>query len=383
MDLSDAPTNVFVSLDEDEAYAATSYLEWQLMVKQMENFELLKTDDIEPEKRDCEICYEPFSPSEQPIELRACGHVFGHACIFSWLAESIPMRKWWNCVAKDAHWPFPTEEVFRMNDEDEFQEALRYTNVDDVSIALQENGHPRPDWRDYLNWGSWDYQDLMPISRPQLSEEVPKASCPKCRVEFSILRSEVNGMKIEARLRFWDCLYEKLGISRSAKEEESRNDLLKYVQMFQMSGTEIRSEPMRSFSLQAQVSAMRFALRRGNRDLDPLQTYLRDAIFNLGCYGLHDGKYSATSYRNRRVPMWCCLVERIERGLSPLITPAMHWIRVLDNTDLAEQDRCSREFHRELKRKVFGPWRRALFADVGGNRDGLRWPAEAPDHRPD
>ena len=60
-------------------------------------------------------------------------------------------------------------------------------------------------------------------------------------------------------------------------------------------------------------------MRRGKRDLDPLQTYLRDAILNLGCHGLNEGEYNSDSYENRKVPKWCYQVDRIERGLSPIV----------------------------------------------------------------
>ncbi|MCJ1271187.1 hypothetical protein MMC22_011087 [Lobaria immixta] len=142
---------------------------------------------------------------------------------------------------------------------------------------------------------------------------------------------------------------------------------------------DIKPEYMRPFTLQAQVSAMRFALRRGNRDLDPLQTYLRDAIFNLGCYGLHEGEYYAMSYENRKVPMWCYKVDRIERGLSPVTAPVMHWLYAFDRMGLVNGTEewnwieYSMKFYREWKQQTSGPWRRTLFAEVGGDRDALRW----------
>lgn len=59
--------------------------------------------------------------------------------------------------------------------------------------------------------------------------------------------------------------------------------LLRYVQMVQVPRIEIKPEYIRSFTVQAQVSPMRFALRRGNQNPDPLPlNYRRNAIFNLG-----------------------------------------------------------------------------------------------------
>ncbi|MCJ1463315.1 hypothetical protein MMC07_001922 [Pseudocyphellaria aurata] len=343
------PKFLVVSLDEDEAYAGTSNSEWQSMVRQMENFKSLESEDIEPANRNCDICLQPFGTSddsEDPIQLLSCGHIFGHDCIFRWFVTFMPTRKWWDWSTWDAYWPHSSEESFRVNDEDQFLEATVYSNIDDVAIAIQHDGQPRPDWRDYLNWNSNDPADLLPVQ-------------PKPSVE------------IEANLRFWDLVYEKLGISRSAKEEQSRNTMLRYVHMVQSPKINIKPEHMRRFTLRAQVSAVRFALRRGNRDLDPIQTHLRDAIFNLGCYGLRDGEYHATSYEDRRVPLWCFQVGRIERGLSPAfsgILGPMYDTEEGDEDLHTEQLLCE-----ELQEQVSGPWRRSLFAEVGGNRDGLRW----------
>ena len=170
-----------------------------------------------------------------------------------------------------------------------------------------------------------------------------------------VVRSEMMGARIKARVLFWDDLYEKLGISRSAKEEQSRTDLLRYVEMVEQPSRTSTPKQMRRYTVQAQASAMRFALRRGNRDLDPLQTYLRDAIFNLGCYGLREGEYDAKSYENRRVPVWCYKIDRLERRQ----TTARNW-----NTP-------SWDFYRSLNNQISGPWRRKLFAEVGG--DESQW----------
>lgn len=383
---------MIVCLDDDEVYAGTSSSEWWLMVKQTEKFSPLAIWDIKPGHRDCEICFEPFGPSdhgesmEEPIQLLSCGHIFGHFCLFKWLAGFMPRGKWWDWPDSDAYWPQVPEDLFRIHDKSEFDEAVMHTDVNDVSIAYQEDGKLRHDWRDYLNWHSDDHDDLMPRSDPSLSSEVHNATCPKCRGRFSILRSGVMGVQIEARLQFWDLMYEKIGIRRSAKEEKSRNDLMRYVQMVQAPRTAIKMQLIRSFTLQAQVSAMRFALRRGNRDLDPLQTYLRDAIFNVGCYGLHEpGVYSAISYENRRVPMWCFKVDRIERGLSPKVLAVKHRLSTFDRISFTiqqVQEEYSNDFYRQLKQQVSGPWRRTLFADAGGDRECFRW-KDSPIHYPD
>lgn len=111
-----APPNMFVFLDGDEAYAGTTYSEWLLMVSQTENFKSLKIEDIEPENRVCEICFEPLGPSEEPIQILSCGHVFGHVCLSNWLAE---FRSTW--IAGNAFWPLLSEENLREDDEDEYR----------------------------------------------------------------------------------------------------------------------------------------------------------------------------------------------------------------------------------------------------------------------
>ena len=377
MESTSTRPELFVCLDEGEAYAGTSLSEWQSIIKQMENLMSLKIEDIESENRDCEICFEPYGP-EQPIKLLACGHVFGHVCFFRWLTEFMPEGRWSDWEATDAYWPYDSEEDFRRYEADDFREAIMHTDVEDISIAFQDDGRLTPDWRDYLNWISEDDEDLLPMSGPTIepdySNDVCHATCPKCRNEFSILRHRVEGIRIEARLRFWDLMYEKLGLSRSAKEEQSRNDLLRYVQMVQEPSTDVKPEQMRPFTLQAQASAMRFALRRGNRDLDPLQSDLRDAIFNLGCYGLHEGEYCAISYEKRRVPLWCYQVYRIERGLCPIVDPVIEWSYEADGRRIGiPMDQHSKRFYLDLKQQVSGRWRRKLFAEIGGDRDDVRW----------
>lgn len=125
---------------------------------------------------------------------------------------------------------------------------------------------------------------------------------------------------------------------------------------------------MRSFTLKAQISALRFALRRGKRDLDPLQTYLRDAIFNLGCHGLNEGEYNSDSYENRKVPKWCYQIDRIERGLSPIVKRENDLVNSTEENSTEEKDEVeySMEFYRQLREQTMGPWRRALFTEVGG-----------------
>lgn len=67
---------------------------------------------------------------------------------------------------------------------------------------------------------------------------------------------------------------------------------------------------------------MRFAMQRGRWNLTPEQCYLRDALFNLGCYGVNDPseEYSAEAYEDRQnLPLWCWqfeLFEQFEHGMT-------------------------------------------------------------------
>lgn len=372
MESSDALEKKILSRKRHETYADTSRFQWEWIINQLSNFIPLKLEDLEPERRNCEICFEPLGRSEEPVKLLSCGHVFGHVCLYYWVARFMPEGKWCNWEPSDAYWPYLSEEAFRINDDYEVRECIRRTTIGDISTAFRD-GELRPDWRTLLNWSSDSVDDLMPRTCDVPGEAVNEITCPKCRDTFSITTTGLIGVRMEARLHFWDTLYEKLGISRSEEEEQCRTDLMRYVEMTRVP-TDIKTEDVRSYTLQAQVSAVRFALRRGKEDLDPLQTYLREGIFNLGCYGLYEGKYDPTSYEDREIPIWCFQIDRIERGLSPIIAPVMDSPPESEShLNYLELFRNAERFHRELKGQVFGPWRRALFAERGGDSDGCQW----------
>lgn len=258
---------MFLDLDEDEAYAGTSYSEWQKIAKQMENFKWLQISDIEPENRMCDICYEPLGrsnagrPSEEPIQLLSCGHVFGHICLFNWLATLMPNGKW--------------------------------TSWSDVHPADQ--GEEAQQVRD--DPPTWLSEDLTRASDPPTP-----VSCPKCRATFPIHRYGKSGLKIQLRLDFWDALYRTLGLARSPAQEHARTILLRYMQMVHEPALAATREHIRTFTLQARASAVRFALRPRHRLTQPR---LRSAIFHLGCFGLPEREYRASAYENRPVPLWC------------------------------------------------------------------------------
>ena len=150
-----------------------------MLARQTKNFKPLKVEEIEPENRDCEICYEPFGPSddgrgsEKPIQMLSCVHVFGHVCLFSWLAQFMPYGKWWNWFVAGIYL-----KTFPAHDEAECHEAIVHTSAKDMSIAFQADGHRKPDWRDWLDWHSED-RNLMPRVAPTPSEH--EVISPKCR----------------------------------------------------------------------------------------------------------------------------------------------------------------------------------------------------------
>ncbi|MCJ1423920.1 hypothetical protein MMC29_001805 [Sticta canariensis] len=268
----------------------------------------VKLDDIEPENQECDICRQSFLPAddgtspETPVSIQ-CGHIFGKNCLSQWIAVSADID----------------------NSHQELEGVFR-------TIALYS-----------------DNQILEPLTLRSISWGGRSFTCPKCR-KLSPTRtlSGEQAAEIEARLRFWDAVYEKLGIVRSDKEEVCRQDLVRLVEETKAERNTVAQNKMLLYDFHARVSVMRFALRRGRWDLTPVQRHLRDALFNLGCYGLNDppGEYCAEAYEDRQqLPLWCWEFEQIERGMNS----AFVWIN--GPADDWEQQRL-------------GPWRRKLFAEI-------------------
>lgn len=304
-----AAANMF-SLNNNEVYAGTTRSEWEVIVFQQDT---LKPVKLEAGEHECDICRKPFGfadddgiISEQAVAL-PCSHVFGQDCISSWIAngrghisDQVPQ--------------------FRVVGPDSFDDLL-----------LQSTRVPR----------------------------TTEFSCPKCRrrhtvpVEGERTRQE-QAAAIKARLRFWDCAYERLDIRRSPEEDASREDLQRFVDKTPMEV--VSSDRMRSYELRAQVSAMRFALRRARSDLTPAQSYLRDALFNVACFGMDDtpAEYRDEWYEDRPIPIWCWQFDRIQRGLYPSYDSTMG------------QQFCDR-FLANWARQRLGPWRRTLMAELEDN----------------
>lgn len=96
---------------------------------------------------------------------------------------------------------------------------------------------------------------------------------------------------------------------------------------------------------------MRLALRQARWDITPVQCYLRDAFFNLGCYGANDfpEEYCAESYQNRSIPIWCWQFDQIERGMNSYY-------------DQSRGEKYRYLFLDEWQQQRLGSWKRILFA---------------------
>lgn len=113
-----------------------------------------------------------------------------------------------------------------------------------------------------------------------------------------------------------------------------------------------------SIDLRAQLSAMRFALRRARWDFTPEQCFLRDAIFDLDAINLGDdnlGDYRAEIYEDRPIPVWCWQFDRIERGMS-------------SNYGGFDDKRNRDLFIENWSQKCLRPWKRTLHAELEDNR---------------
>lgn len=309
-----APANLFL-LNDDEAYAGVSTSEWEVIAHLHLGFlKPVKLDDMEPKNQKCDICWESFGSSnectnrEQPVSL-PCGHIFGKDCISDWIG----------------------------------------IKRDDVEVSFEEE---------------IDYSDNFPDLLPR-SVASPRTHfvCPKCRKTGTILILGEQAPEVEARLQFWDRAYQVLGVVRSVKEEECRQDLLRFVERMKTEQKELSWDQTEKFDVRARLSAIQFALRRARRDLNPLQRYLRDAFFTLGCTGVDDymvlnaHEFCIESYEDESIPSWCWQFDRWERGLNA---------RFSLNDGIKRFER----FFEKWSQQRLGPWRRELFAEIY-SRGGL------------
>lgn len=361
------PENMFV-LHPDEAYAGYSRFDWDQIVDHIEVLKPVELDNIDAIDQECAICHDSFGPSEdgitpeKPISL-PCGHVFGKDCILHWVFRVGPHESDDNAFEdSDSSDEEHEVEEFDTPDEDLELEDIEDLITPDSAMSIQDFDSPEDrDSRDSLedfddlitpdsamtiqDFDSSEHQDsfedfealIVPDSAMSIQKEF---SCPICRKKAKTSKIGVDVPAIEARLRFWDAAYGTLGLVRSAEEEFYRQSLWRYVEEMRSDLYALSLDQRRTLEMRAQVAAISFALRRTRSDLRDTQVHLRDAFFNLGCYGLDDLKeeYCAENYEDRRLPDWCYRWYPIEYDYSV-------------------------EMYCMLPQRM-GPWRRRLFADI-------------------
>ncbi|MCJ1468435.1 hypothetical protein MMC07_007063 [Pseudocyphellaria aurata] len=199
-------------LSDEEAYAGTSRSEWESIVFESNNLAPVRSEAFELRQHGCGICQEPIGSAddegnaEQAVSL-ACQHVFGNQCISKW-------------------------------------------------IAMGQNANEHEDSPNHPV-GPDSFDDLL-LPEPCLGLNSCYFTCPIRRQGWTVSTREAQAPAIVARLRFWDSAYEKLGIVRSAKEEESRKDLWEFVE--NVPKKVISKEQLCSYDLRARVSAVRQSL---------------------------------------------------------------------------------------------------------------------------
>lgn len=164
-------------LNDYEAYAGTEAKVWQAM-RFFNKLEAVDLNELAPEDRTCSICRLAYDDPKDgdikhvPIQL-PCSHCFGREGLARWITPRA---------------------VWEHNGSNEWEEEQDYF------------------WRPFI-----------PSSG--------SAACPICRrVLFQRPHNTESAMGLEARLIFWDRANEKIGCLRSEKEEQSRADLIRYME---------------------------------------------------------------------------------------------------------------------------------------------------------
>lgn len=233
--------NEFV-IDEDEAYALTDIVTWEVAEFLMTKLEPIKLEDLDPGDRVCAICQEELFVSEdvrlshEAVKIR-CGHIFGKKCIIRWLD---PLCSW----------------------------------------GLLEDDDPDADADAPVSW-----------------DEKP-GCCPTCRhalvPDFAVEPME----ELAARLSLWDMAYASAGVARSGPEEQTRKHLWQYVQHCRSMDEHTLSARARRDLLQlAQAHLLDFALCLKRQPLSPVQATLRSRLERIArkdlakCRLRQDGSY--------------------------------------------------------------------------------------------
>lgn len=207
-------------LQVDKAYAETDAEVWQA-IRVFNELKVVDLLEIDPEDRTCSICMHPYDDLENGGILHVavrlpCSHVFGKVCLAEWIT---PFGAWKHTL--DAEW----------------EEAKGWFETQFVDF----NG---------------------------------SADCPFCRRElFPKLEFAESAVGLETRLMLFDRAYEKVGCLRSELEEQTRADMIRYVEFNRRSNgdmIETSSDPrwnaLRDFHLSAMQRLWTFVVReKSNR----------------------------------------------------------------------------------------------------------------------
>lgn len=236
--------NMF-TLEDDEAYAGTEADIWQA-IRIFNQLKVVDLKELAPEDRSCSICSQPYDDLEYkatkhvPVRL-ACSHVFGKECLAKWIT---PFGVW------------------------------------------EDNEDGR--WEEEQNW----------FHNPLVVASSSPANCPLCRrTLFQTPRRAESAKGLEARLMFFDRAYEKVGCLRSEKEEQSRADLVRYIEFYRIANgdtieeteaaTEQRWSQLERYHKIARTELCYFVLRRKHEKvLTPIQARLKRNLFHISIDGL-------------------------------------------------------------------------------------------------
>lgn len=227
-------------LEEDEAYAGTEPDVWHAM-RFFNRLEVVDLEKLEPDSM-CSICMQPYDDPKDgsikhvPVRL-PCSHVFGKECLATW---TTPLGAW------------------------------------------EHNGNSG--WEEKKGW----FETRFVTSSSS-------TDCPLCRrSHFQKPRFAESALGLEARLILWDLAYEKIGCLRSPKEEQSRADLVQYVEFNRRANGIIveaidqRWRELEKYHRSAKVRLYDFISRRkGERVLTPTQDRLHRNLEHISLTGPH------------------------------------------------------------------------------------------------
>ena len=241
-------------LDDHEAYARTKTDIW-LAIRAFNNCEVVGLTELPLEERECLVCKLPFDDPEDgeealhvPVRL-PCSHVLGKECLAK---RTTPFGAW------ERSW--------------------------------------LGKWEERSGW----FEDYIP-------EFSGSADCPVCRQAlFQPPLDAESALGLEARLVLWDCAYARTGCLRSEREEQSRADLIRYVEFKQLANGYFfknqrrdpdRWGPLHRYHEPALHRLFEFALRRQESMLTPIQARIRLNLELISVRGidaaLDDPTYSA------------------------------------------------------------------------------------------